>query len=54
MAKGTTFSEFEKGEITVLENLREKCRRPKDAGKTLSSITWKVQKSMEKENRLTA
>ena len=47
--------EFEKVGLQLwkeLENLREKFRRPYDAVKSLSAITWKVQISMEQENRL--
>ena len=55
MAKGTKLSEFEEGEITVLKWVRKYQREILKAlvtVKLLSAITWKVQISMEQENRL--
>ena len=55
MADRTKLSELEKGKITVLKRVRKSQREiPKALGhsKTVICITWKVQRSMEQENRL--
>ena len=53
--KVTKLSELENGKITPLKRVRKSLReisKTKHAVKVLSAITWKVQISMEQENRL--